>query len=143
MNEQSIRNILKSKKLKATKNRVSLLLEMKKYKTAIPYDKIQKILPLMDRVSLYRTIETLIEHGVIHKAYQEGSNTYYAFCDNSKCSKNLHYHDHLHFKCTNCNRVTCEKAKNSLEVFLPKTVIKNIKITVEGICSTCNQAITH
>ena len=66
-----LKEILKSRKLKATQTRLQLLSIFDQEKYAIPYSKIQVLMKETDRVTLYRTIETLLEKGVIHKAYRE------------------------------------------------------------------------
>jgi len=136
MGSQYFKELLHSRELKATKSRLNLLGRMQEYKSAMPYSAIQEAMKSMDRVTLYRTLESLKEQGIIHKAFQEGNESYYAICGKS-CSTHHHHHDHIHFKCINCKAVTCEHAINSLEISIPDVEIHKISIHVEGICKAC------
>jgi len=136
MKEQEIKNILRSKSLKATSARLNLLTQMSEYKSAMPSSTIQRKLKSLDRVTLYRTIESLKEHGIIHKAYQENNESYYALCG-SRCSHNHHNHDHIHFKCVKCDAVTCEKMGEEFEINLPKKQLYKLNVYAEGVCDNC------
>ena len=136
MNTVQIKELLKERKLKATNTRLSLLIKMAKYGSAISYSDIQKALNPIDRVTLYRTIESLKEKGIIHKAFQENSEVYYAICGNS-CGENHHHHEHIHFKCLKCYTISCEKLDQILELSLSDFIINKISINLEGICKFC------
>ena len=136
MDNNAIKNLLKNRGLKATNTRLDLLNKMQKYGSAMSYSNLQKEMSPIDRVTLYRTIESLKENGIIHKAFQENNETYYAVCGNT-CDENHHQHEHVHFKCTKCNTVTCEKLSNTIEVLLPKYLIQKVSVNVEGLCQVC------
>jgi Fur family transcriptional regulator, ferric uptake regulator len=137
MSDQRFEDLLKTRDLKATGHRMNLLTQMKAYKSAMPYSFMQESLKTIDRVTLYRTLETLTEQGVIHKAFQDNNDVYYAICG-KKCSKNQHLHDHIHFKCINCHAVTCEQTSQLMHVSIPGFEIQKVSVSVKGICKTCN-----
>ena len=91
MNNIQIKELLKKRNLKATTARLSLLTKMEGNGSAMSYSAIQAALNPIDRVTLYRTIESLKEKGIIHKAFQENSEIYYALCSN-RCEENHHHH---------------------------------------------------
>ena len=136
MDNNSIKKLLQNRGLKATKSRVDLLIKMQDYSSAMSYSAIQKQMSPIDRVTLYRTLERLKENGIIHIAFQENNETYYAICGNS-CDENHHQHEHVHFKCTKCNTVTCEKLISKIEVLLPNYLIDKISVNIEGLCQLC------
>ena len=136
MDNNSIKKLLQNRGLKATKSRVDLLIKMQDYSSAMSYSAIQKQMSPIDRVTLYRTLESLKENGIIHIAFQENNETYYAICGNS-CDENHHQHEHVHFKCTKCNTVTCEKLISKIEVLLPNYLIDKISVNIEGLCQLC------
>lgn len=140
MNNQDFTNLLRARSLKATTLRLDFLSKLSDYGKAMPYAEIQKALAPVDRVTLYRTIEMLTSKGVIHKAYQEGSNTYYAICDHHHCNSEEHQHNHLHFKCVECESVTCEPSSEQLKISLPGYKVNQVSISVEGVCKTCATA---
>jgi len=136
MNNPDFAKILRSRTLKATPLRLNFLSALHDFGKAMPYPEIQNALSPIDRVTLYRTIESLTSKGVIHKAYQEGNISYYAVCDHH-CSSEEHQHNHLHFKCVECESVTCEPSATDLKVKLPGYQIQQISIAVEGVCKAC------
>ena len=136
MDNNLIRGLLKKRGLKSTKTRVDLLTKMQDCSSAMSYSTIQKEMAPIDRVTLYRTLESLKENGIIHIAFQENNETYYAICGNS-CDENNHQHEHVHFKCTNCNTVTCEKLISEIQILLPNYLIDKISVNIEGLCQLC------
>ncbi len=139
MNINQIKNLLQSRNLKATSTRLSLLKEMAKNDSAMNYSAIQKALSPIDRVTLYRTLQSLKEKGIIHKAFQDGSEVYFAICGNS-CEENNHHHEHVHFKCINCDTISCEKLDKIIDVSLLGFIINKIAINLEGVCNRCKVA---
>ncbi|MFT4754933.1 MAG: Fur family ferric uptake transcriptional regulator [Salibacteraceae bacterium] len=130
-------DLLRDRKLKATSTRLDVLSVISDYKKAIPFSKIQDALNNFDRVTLYRTIHSLMEKGIIHKALVEGSDTFYAVCSNN-CSSHSHNHKHIHFKCSSCQAVTCVQADSPISFSIPGHSIENFEIEVTGVCTTCN-----
>ena len=131
-----IKEMLKKRNLKATYNRLSLLTKMQNNGSAMSYSNIQSTMQPIDRVTLYRTIEKLKEKGIIHTAFQSNNEIYYAI-SGMDCSSENHVHNHIHFKCSKCETVTCEDVLNSLNISLPKHEIHNISVNVKGICEVC------
>ena len=136
MKINEFKEILKKRNLKATSNRLNLLTKMQNNGSAMSYSNIQSTMQPIDRVTLYRTIEKLKEKGIIHIAFQSNNEIYYAICG-MDCSSENHIHNHIHFKCSKCETVTCEDVLNSLNISLPKHEIHNISVNVKGICEVC------
>ena len=136
MESNNIKEMLKKRNLKATSNRLNLLTKMQNNGSAMSFSKIQNTMQPIDRVTLYRTIEKLKEKGIIHTAFQSNNEIYYAICG-MDCSSENHVHNHIHFKCSKCETVTCEDVLNSLNISLPRHEIHNISVNVKGICEVC------
>ena len=136
MDEVSIKNYLRERKLKATSIRVDLLMLMSQSDSALPYSEIQKHLKDFDRVTLYRTINVLIDSGIVHKASTSGEEIYYALCTR-QCSRSCHKHEHIHFRCTECKEVSCLHVDQALKVSIPDYSIQEVSVEVKGICKKC------
>lgn len=136
MDIQYFKDLLHDRELRATNPRLTLLVKMDEYGSAMPYSAIQKSMKAVDRVTLYRTLESLKGQGIIHKAFQENNEVYYAICG-KRCGKNEHLHDHVHFKCVKCNSVTCERTSMEVKISLPEYEINKISIHLEGVCKQC------
>lgn len=136
MDSQYFKDLLHDRGLKVTSPRLALLMSMNDYKSAMPYSEIQKSMDSIDRVTLYRTLESLKKKGILHKAFQEKNEIYYAICGDA-CLQEKHTHDHIHFKCVKCETVTCEETSSSIEISIPDFQINKTSIYLEGICKFC------
>lgn len=93
-----------------------------------------------DRVTIYRTLKSFLESGLIHKVLDDNGGARYALCDDA-CADGDHRHNHIHFKCSNCDQTTCLDNVNIPNVELPKGfTIEESNYLVTGICDKCNAA---
>ena len=91
---------LKEFNLRVTKIRLAVLDSLSQSVGALSYSVLQEALDKFDRTTLYRTLLTLSDHGLIHKAYEAKGESYYARCFG--CTGIDHKHEHLHLKCSKC-----------------------------------------
>ena len=136
MEKTEISSLLNSRKLRSTKIRQDVLSLIKNSGRAVSQSKIQKFLGEFDRVTLYRTLNVLEDKGILHKAYTENNETYFAICT-SNCSSQNHQHKHIHFKCEKCLVVKCVKPQKSIEIDLPNFQINSLNVEVTGVCDNC------
>lgn len=136
MKEQVISTLLNSRKLRSTKIRQDVLFLIQNSGRAVSHSIIQKSLGDFDRVTLYRTLNVLEEKGILHKAYTENNETYFAICT-SNCTTAEHDHKHIHFKCEKCMVVKCVKPQNSIEIDLPNFQINSLNVEASGVCDNC------
>ena len=59
-----------------------------------------------DRITLYRTLCSFEERGLIHQATDSSVTNKYALCDES-CSIRIHNDKHAHFHCEKCGETIC------------------------------------
>lgn len=131
-------NLLKQKRLRVTPFRMSVLDVFYSHKNAISLHEIEKDLGKFDRVTLYRTIKSFIEKGLIHEIVMPGDIKKLALCPDS-CSKNhhVHTHQHIHFRCTKCETVSCIDIENFPQINIPRFQLDKIEIQGSGICQNC------
>lgn len=130
--------LLKSKNLRATHHRVHILDMILNYGSAIPYSHLQNNAKQMDRVTLYRILDSFIASGVIHKAYSDQHDSYLAVC-NHQCSKQEHNHQHIHFKCSECDTVSCVEIDMNFQIAIPNAQVHSFSINADGLCAMCVQ----
>lgn len=135
--QPTFENRLRARNLKATTTRLAVLSALANSTQAMPHSALQNAMPGVDRVTLYRTIQALTETGIIHKAMVEEGETYYALCS-TKCTPEQHQHKHIHFKCTQCQNVTCVQANQAIHLSIPGHQIHDFDITASGICQACS-----
>lgn len=92
-----------------------------------------------DRVTLYRTLKTFLEQGLVHKVLDDGGTLKYALCrDACRRTDHVHHHDHVHFKCRNCGQTTCIDNLHIPAVALPSGYTREeTSLLVQGLCPGC------
>lgn len=92
-----------------------------------------------DRVTVYRTLQTFVEKGIIHTIPTSDNSIKYALCKND-CFEGHHYDNHFHFVCTHCGKTECLEDFIIPAVKLPREyVADNVEIVVNGLCSGCRK----
>lgn len=95
----------------------------------------QKVKGSMDRVTVYRVLNSFCEDGYVHKILSDDGKYYFAICVNCK-EKKAHQHDHFHFRCVNCGKVECLKEK--VKVKIPEGYrLEGIHCLLTGYCLDC------
>jgi len=129
--------LLRARSLKATPTRLAVLTLLSKQKHAVAHSILQNDLENFDRVTLYRILQALSEHGVIHKAFTRDNETFYALCSHT-CSSEEHHHEHIHFKCTSCEEVSCVQIEKPIDLQIPGYSVATFEIEAKGLCQSCN-----
>ncbi|GAA4314201.1 Fur family transcriptional regulator [Compostibacter hankyongensis] len=130
--------LLEKHGLSKTPPRLNILSILTSRKVATPESYLEKKLgDRVDRVTLYRTLKTFEEKGILHKVLDQKGTANYAVCS-EKCSEHRHYDEHMHFNCLVCNRVYCMDEIEFAPVKLPRGFkAKSINLTITGICRQC------
>ena len=136
MNQVSNR-LLKNFRLRSTPTRQEILHLFLKKDYALSHSDIEsEIAEDIDRVTVYRTLKTFFDRGLIHKVLDDGGSLKYALCTDS-CSQSAHRHEHVHFKCSRCGQTNC------LEVDIPRVrlpkgyVAGEVNLLIQGTCPNC------
>jgi Fur family ferric uptake transcriptional regulator len=130
--------ILKEHDLKHTRQRVRVLEEIVMNNTAISQPDLEKKIGAeIDRVTLYRILNTYEDKGILHRIIDINGTANYAICSSS-CSAENHHDEHVHFNCTKCSKIYCLNATVP-NVQMPKGFLAStINSIVYGICNVCN-----
>jgi Fur family ferric uptake transcriptional regulator len=90
-----------------------------------------------DRVTVYRTLQTFVEKGIIHQIPTTDNSVLYALCK-ARCEAGHHHDEHVHFICNLCGKTTCLDDVTVPEVKLPKGFKpQQSAMVVTGVCSEC------
>ena len=135
---EEIKDILKRNNLSVTGSREKILSLFLNQAGALAHGDIErKAGEKFDRVTVYRTLQTFVEKGIIHAIPTADNAIKYALCKDD-CSEGHHHDQHVHFVCTNCQNVSCLDDVVTPEVKLPKGYVSSqIEVVVEGICKAC------
>ena len=88
-----------------------------------------------DKVTIYRTLESFVKAGFVHKAYLEAREWHFELadrCDKEQC--------HPHFVCNGCGQTRCmpEGSSQPVKVKWKGFVVHRQQVKLEGLCSSCN-----
>ena len=90
-----------------------------------------------DRVTVYRTLQSFVEKGILHTIPSNDNSVKYALCKND-CFEGHHHDNHYHFVCGICGKTECLDDFIIPLVKLPKEYIAdNVEIVVNGKCRDC------
>ncbi len=130
--------ILKNFNLRSTATRQQIVRLFLKKNHALSHGDIEKeITDVLDRVTVYRTLKTFLDKGLIHKVLDDEGSLKYALC-NEACTITGHHHDHVHFKCEACGQTNCLNI-DVPSIKLPKGYKANaVNLLVQGICERCS-----
>ena len=132
-----VSEMLKTAKLYCTQHRISILNVLFQAGSPLSQEQISKRLGKnsFDKVTIYRTLESFVKAGLVHKAYMDKRASHYELahnCTEKQC--------HPHFTCTNCGETFCLK-----DTFIPLIkglekgfVISRQQVRIEGLCSSCS-----
>lgn len=131
--------ILKAHGLKNTRQRQVVLGAFTGSNRAFSQPELEKQLKgEMDRVTLYRILNSFEEKGILHSILDQDGTMNYASCSDS-CSAGQHHDQHIHFNCRKCKNVYCLPSPNPV-VHVPDSFkAENLSVIAIGLCDACNQ----
>ncbi|HBG26388.1 MAG: hypothetical protein A2Y10_07925 [Planctomycetes bacterium GWF2_41_51] len=96
------------------------------------YERVKKNFPDISLDTVYRTLSTFAQIGVIHLVEGYGEAKRY--------DPDINQHHHL--RCLKCNKIVDFQDETFNNLRVPKTMeksftIKNVKVILEGLCSAC------
>jgi Fur family ferric uptake transcriptional regulator len=136
--ENDILSILKKNQLSVTDGRKKILSLFLKSPGALAHADIEKDTDAaFDRVTVYRTLQTFVDKGIIHHIPTTDNSILYALCKDN-CVEGHHHDNHVHFICDECHKTICLDDVIVPDVKLPKGFKpKHAEMVVNGICDDC------
>lgn len=129
--------ILKKHKLRITPIRLDVINSFSQAGRALSSNDIEQSIVDVDRITLYRTLKSFEDKGVIHKALDGTSIQKYALCE-SNCTEDHHHDEHVHFHCLVCEDTVCLDHITLPNLTLPSGYsVKETNIIVNGTCQKC------
>lgn len=130
---------LKRNQLSITESRKKILELFTKSKNALAHADIEHQSGTeFDRVTIYRTLQTFVEKGIIHTIPTADNSVRYALCKD-QCVEGHHQDDHVHFMCDICGTTFCLDQVNVPKITLPTGfVATQMDLVVSGKCMKCN-----
>lgn len=134
--DDKARHMLKEARLYCTEARVAILKVLMEAASPLRQDQIGSRLEsrTLNKVTVYRTLESLAEAGLVHRAFLQDRAWNFELADH--CSERQ---CHPHFTCTHCGVTRC-----MTDISLPMAtihqkgfVISRQQVRLEGLCPAC------
>jgi Fur family ferric uptake transcriptional regulator len=136
MKYSDYKKLLKNHSLRITDCRIDVLDKFYRSTHALSFKDLEENLDDYDRVTLYRTLNSFIDKGLLHRIPNEDGFASYGLC-REECTNTAHHHDHIHFKCNVCGHIECLSAYHVPRVELQGYEVAESNLIVNGVCKNC------
>ena len=134
--DDKARRMLKAAQLYCTEARIAILNVLMQAPSPLRQNQVAARLETktLNKVTIYRTLETLVEVGLVHRAFMHKRAWHFELahqCSETQC--------HPHFTCLNCGQTHCltgisvPMAESPYQGF----VISRQQVRLEGLCPVC------
>lgn len=136
---QQAERILTEKSLRRTQTRADILGIFLNKDVALSEPELEKAIQgRCDRVTIYRTLSTFLDKGILHKVLDDTGAMRYALCAPGCHDTHDHQHDHVHFKCDECGKTICVDEVRIPSVNLPEGYkLSAVNMLLQGTCPNC------
>lgn len=128
---------LRNRKIRPTAMRVLVLQYLTNLGRTTSLSDLESYFDYADKSTLFRTLKTFEEKGVVHKIDDGTGIVKYGLCaENCKC---LQEEQHFHFNCEICKETYCLTSLHIPTLKIPSNfVIKQANLVLKGVCANCN-----
>lgn len=137
MKYSDYKKLLRGHALRVTDSRIDVLEKFYRSDHALSFKDLEEEFEDYDRVTLYRTLNSFIKNGILHKIPSDDGFASYGLCT-AECDEVSHNHDHVHFKCTVCGHIECFPKHHIPKISLPGYRVNEHNLIVNGVCKACN-----
>ncbi|MEO1448676.1 MAG: Fur family transcriptional regulator [Bacteroidota bacterium] len=137
------KDILKSHGLRYTSAREQILQIFQRREGALSQREIESALVgTCDRVTVYRTLSSFQEKGLVHRVLDDSGVMKFALCP-AGCdhSTGESIHNHAHFKCVQCDQVLCldNVALPTISSLPSGFLLQETHVLLQGLCPQCSE----
>ncbi|CDT09100.1 MULTISPECIES: Fur family transcriptional regulator [Sphingobacterium] len=130
-----IENKLRDKNTKPTSMRILVYDFLASQHIALSLSEMESHFYPADRITLYRTLKTFEEKGIVH-SIQENNTSKYILCHDD-CNEETHKDWHLHFYCKICKQTTCRTDISFSSPINSAVRMDEVRFFAKGICENC------
>lgn len=131
----NIADLLSGHKLKKSSARISIIRAMLELGVPATEHQIgEKMAAYYERTTFYRSIQTMIQAGLIRKIVVDNTLVMYALRDKP---------DHAHFFCDSCRQLTCLEDVHPGPYRLPAGYqTRESEVIIRGLCRVCTKHLS-
>lgn len=136
---ETAENRLRTHDLRVTPIRLELLDYFSGSKGALSHADLETHFSAkFDRVTIYRTLSSFLDKGLLHRVSDETGVAKYALCHHEG-PEHDHGDNHVHFKCRTCGTIECLHNLVIPDLRLPRNYkTMQASLLLEGLCPACN-----
>lgn len=135
---KEIESTLQNKGIRPTAMRMLIYKFMAEKNSAQGLSDLELAFIKADRTTVYRTLKTFEEKGVVHQIDDGTGVLKYALCEPG-CRCDIERDLHLHFHCNACDKTICLTEHKIPHINLPDGFIaEDANLVVKGICDSCS-----
>lgn len=140
----NLQALLQQADLRKTGARLAILDFLQKARGASALSDLERVLgETADRATLYRTLITFEEHGLVHRVVDPEGVVRYALCG-SDCHTEQHDHAHVHFSCSQCGQLLCLSETHLPAIALPPGFQpQGLQLVFHGLCDRCSASAAN
>ena len=129
---------MEGKRIRPTAMRILIYKYMTEKESAVALTDIETAFIKAERTTLYRTLKTFEEKGIVHQIDDGTGISKYALCEPG-CNCELEQDLHLHFHCNDCDETVCLTEHKIPQINLPNGYItEDANLVLKGICDKCS-----
>lgn len=134
---KELENRLREKQISPTATRLLVLEFLLKQNAAVSLSDLETEFERADRSTLYRTLKTFEEKGLVHHINDDTETVKYALCQ-ADCTEGDHHDMHLHFHCNICHGTFCLTSSKIRLSHIPSGfIVEEVNLVVNGVCPEC------
>ena len=143
MVHHELEEILTTRGIKPTANRLLVLRTLHGTDRAMSLSELEARLGTVDKSSIFRALTLFLEHHLVHSIDDGEGTTKYGVCAND-CHCNDEGHEgfadlHLHFTCERCHRTYCFRGLPVPQVTVPEGFgVHTANYMRIGLCPDCH-----
>lgn len=134
------KKLLKGHTLRVTDCRIDVLQRFYNSTHALSFKDLEESLGDYDRVTLYRTLNSFIDKGLLHRIPNDSGFASFGLCLD-ECDQMAHHHNHVHFKCNVCGHIECLPEHHVPSISLPEYEVKESNLIMNGVCKLCKKEV--
>ncbi len=136
-NSETIGKVLEKRNVRPTAMRLLIFRFLLERNTAVSLGNIEEYLDNCERTTLYRTLKTFEDNGIVHQIDDGTGISKYALCEPG-CNCQIEQDLHLHFHCKICNETVCLTQYKIPPINLPEGYeAEDANLVLKGICENC------
>lgn len=129
---------LKAAKLRITAPRIEILELLEEAEHPITHVDLLSKAPDLDRVTLYRVLDALVEAELVHKV--QGTDGVWRFCAHPKERASDCPGGHPHILCKKCGEMVCLSDQALPHVDAPEGfLVTHKQMVILGVCKRCQE----